>query len=117
MKFKDLPPGARFRYQGLNWTRTGPLVAVSEEGTERVLPRWAVVEPLAGDAPEAGPAGAAPVEVLAVAVDRLQERLTGLARSLSAEAGPVQPARLEAAIAEALDRFRAEAGLPVRRRP
>lgn len=49
MKFTLLPIGARFRYQGEVFSKTGPLAASSGSGARRMIPRSAVVEPLQDD--------------------------------------------------------------------
>lgn len=52
MKFQHLPLGARFAFEGQTYTKTGPLTAVSAQGGQRIIPRFAVLEPLdAGSAP------------------------------------------------------------------
>lgn len=48
MKFQQLPPGARFEYEGKVYVKTGPLTASSQEGGQRVIPRFAVLNPLDG---------------------------------------------------------------------
>ncbi len=48
MKFQLLPQGARFEYEGKVYTKTGPLTAVTEDGGQRMIPRFAVLKPLDG---------------------------------------------------------------------
>ena len=50
MKFPQLPVGARFRYQGEIWCKTGPLAASGAGGASRMIPRSASIEPVEGDA-------------------------------------------------------------------
>lgn len=56
MKFQTLPLGARFEYEGKVYVKTGPLTAASEEGGQRMIPRFAVLRPLDGTSPPARPA-------------------------------------------------------------
>jgi hypothetical protein len=52
MKLQHLPIGARFEYEGKVFVKTGPLTASSDQGGQRVIPRYAVLKPL--DLPETG---------------------------------------------------------------
>lgn len=56
MKFTQLPIGARFEFEGKVYVKTGPVAAASEQGGQRVIPRYAVLKPLDGAAPAAKPA-------------------------------------------------------------
>lgn len=56
MKFQQLPLGARFEYAGEVWTKSGPLTATGAGGAQRVIPRFAALHPLDG---QAAPARAA----------------------------------------------------------
>ena len=57
MKLHDIAIGARFEYEGKVFVKTGPLTAASDEGGQRIIPRYAVLKPL--DRPDAdGPPGA-----------------------------------------------------------
>jgi hypothetical protein len=49
MKFQMLEVGARFEYAGDLYVKTGPLTAINESGTPRMIPRFALLRPL--DAP------------------------------------------------------------------
>lgn len=53
MKLQQLSLGARFEYQGKVFVKTGPLTASSEDGGQQMIPRYAVLTPLDGTAPEA----------------------------------------------------------------
>lgn len=53
MKFQLLPMGARFEYEGKVYTKTGPMTASSEQGGQRMIPRFAVLKPLDGVVTEA----------------------------------------------------------------
>ncbi len=45
MRFRDLPSGAPFRYQGEDYIKTGPLAATPRSGgNERLIARSAVVD-------------------------------------------------------------------------
>ena len=46
MKLQHLPIGARFEYEGKVFVKTGPLTAASEEGGQKIIPRYAVLKPL-----------------------------------------------------------------------
>lgn len=48
MKFQHLPIGARFIYEGRNYTKMSPLVASVEGGGQRVIPRYASLSPIEG---------------------------------------------------------------------
>lgn len=51
MKFQQLPPGARFEYEGKVYVKTGPMTAASEQGGQRMIPRFALLRPLDGQPP------------------------------------------------------------------
>lgn len=51
MKFQQLPHGARFEYEDKVYVKTGPLTAATEEGVQRMIPRFAVLRPLDGSTP------------------------------------------------------------------
>lgn len=51
MKFQQLPHGARFEYEGKVYVKTGPLTAATEEGVQRMIPRYALLKPLDGSTP------------------------------------------------------------------
>lgn len=51
MKFSQLPIGARFEFEGKAYVKTGPIAASSEEGGQRMIPRYAVLRPLDGSVP------------------------------------------------------------------
>lgn len=55
MKFSQLPIGARFEFEGKAYVKTGPIAASSEEGGQRMIPRYAVLRSLDGSAPVALP--------------------------------------------------------------
>lgn len=52
MKLQHLAIGARFEYEGQVFVKTGPLTASSEQGGQRIIPRYAVLKPLDLPAPE-----------------------------------------------------------------
>lgn len=51
MKFQQLPHGARFEYEDKIYVKTGPLTAATEEGVQRMIPRFAVLKLLDGSMP------------------------------------------------------------------
>ena len=53
MKLQHLAIGARFEYEGEVFVKTGPLTASSENGGQRIIPRYAVLRPL--DVPASEP--------------------------------------------------------------
>lgn len=57
MKIQHLPMGARFEYEGVVYVKTGPMMAASEQGGQRIIPRCATLKAL--DVPEGKRAGAA----------------------------------------------------------
>lgn len=68
MKFPLLPLGARFQFQGRVYVKTGPLLGTPEDGGEtRVIPRWAVLQPVGEAArPAAPPPADQPLEAAQV---------------------------------------------------
>lgn len=56
MKFAELPPGARFLYEGREHVKTGPLTATEvATGRQRLIPRYAAAAPLDCPARPLGP--------------------------------------------------------------
>jgi hypothetical protein len=55
MKLQHLAIGARFEYEGAVYVKTGPLTAASEEGRQRIIPRYAILRPLDVPAAESNP--------------------------------------------------------------
>lgn len=51
MKFVQVADGQQFEYQGKTYTKKGPLMAVDDTGSSKLLPRSAVVKLLTGIAP------------------------------------------------------------------
>lgn len=51
MKLNQLAMGARFEYKGMVLTKTGPMTASTEQGGQHFIPRFAVLKPVAGEAP------------------------------------------------------------------
>jgi len=59
MKIHQLPIGARFRFEGEEYAKTGPLVGTrTQDGRQRLIPRHAVLEPLDAFADAPAPKGA-----------------------------------------------------------
>ncbi|HET7775260.1 MAG TPA: hypothetical protein VFK74_02760 [Azospira sp.] len=46
MKIHQIAQGARFQYEGQIYTKTGPMMAQSEAGETRVIPRYVVLQPM-----------------------------------------------------------------------
>ncbi len=46
MKLQHFAIGERFEYEGLVFVKTGPLTASSEQGGQRIIPRYAILKPL-----------------------------------------------------------------------
>lgn len=66
MKLQHLQIGASFEYEGVTYVKTGPLTASSEQGGQRIIPRYATLRPLNAPAVEAkcaGPSGVDPAKV------------------------------------------------------
>lgn len=97
MKLQHLPVGARFEYEGKIFVKTGPLTAASEEGGQRVIPRYAVLKPL--DLPAAEERAASPA-------GRLDRRAVRTAfEAFYAEALRLTDATAHAELAAARERF------------
>ncbi|MDE2584426.1 MAG: hypothetical protein KGN39_03435 [Betaproteobacteria bacterium] len=47
MKIHQLALGDRFEYQGESYVKTAPMMARSDAGVQRLIPRYAVLTPLA----------------------------------------------------------------------
>jgi hypothetical protein len=56
MKFQQLPIGGRFEFEGKVYVKTGPVTATSEQGGQRMIPRYATLRPLDGTIAAAPPA-------------------------------------------------------------
>ena len=100
MKFQQLPMGARFLFEGAPYRKTSPLLASAEDGGSRMIPRWAVVQPLDVTAPPA-PARPAtlPSQAVVAALTDLQHRLQAMLDALDLPAGRLTEARAELAAA------------------
>jgi hypothetical protein len=110
MKFPQLPPGQRFRWQGAVYRKAGPLTAHAEaDGALGMIPRSAVVEPLQDGAPAAASARGGPrqPEAVAAALDALIEHIGQAADGLAA----ADAARLHTALDEARHAFIDRVGL------
>lgn len=107
MKFQMLPMGARFEYEGKVYQKTGPMTAASEEGGQRMIPRFAVLKPLGGAATAPDRAGRKLDEAAVLAAfDGFYAECADL---LFGHEPDVQRARdLRAALERARDRFNGE---------
>jgi hypothetical protein len=45
MKIHHLPQGARFEYEGEEYVKTGPMLAIGKGG-QRLIPKYAVLKPI-----------------------------------------------------------------------
>lgn len=105
MKFPQLPIGARFRWQGELYRKTGPMTAYAETGAgQKLIPRSAVVEPLQDGAAEP-PAAAArfTADEVQAALRALTDRLRAYAQTLDGS----ERSTLEAHLEDAARGFRA----------
>ena len=66
MKFQHLSIGARFEFEGKVYVKTGPISATSEQGGQRMIPRYAMLRPLDGSIPVAAPKPARGLDEAAV---------------------------------------------------
>jgi hypothetical protein len=105
MKFTQLPPDARFCWQGELYRKTGPMTAHADVGgAQKLIPRSAVVEPVANDAAAATTAEERfTAGVVQAALDAYQTSLRAYAQTLT---GPERSA-LEAHMDLAERGFRA----------
>lgn len=107
MKFSELPPGARFRFEGRTYTKTGPVTARDEiDGRLRMIPRYARLLPVQEERAAAEAAGSSE----AVSAARLLaafERFHAVCLELMEAERPEARARLAAA----RRRFLEECGL------
>ena len=55
MKIHQLPMGARFSYEGVEYVKTGPQIGSGQAG-QRLIPKYAVLQCLDGSAPASAPA-------------------------------------------------------------
>lgn len=85
MKFPQLPVGSHFRWQGERYCKTGTLTAHAADGTHKLIPRSARVEPLDTAADHRSPANTGsgiPAADVGVALDALTGALRGFAKTL-----------------------------------
>lgn len=100
MKFTQLPIGQRFELDGAVFVKTGPMMAVKEEGREsRFMARYVVVKVLGGEEAPAKPRGARVVkeEAVMAAFDAFHSRCR---QALETLAGEVPAERLASLLAE-----------------
>lgn len=101
MKFTLLPLGARFRFEGRIYVKTGPLTASDEAGGQRMIPRYAVLQPVDGAPPPAPPRAARKLDEAAVlaAFQAFHDECAALLESaaMGAPEGQAPRERLDAA--------------------
>lgn len=69
MKIHQLPMGARFEFEGVEYVKCGPLVAAGPQG-QRLIPKYAVLKALDGTPPAASPRGPLAREAVLAAFER-----------------------------------------------
>lgn len=69
MKIHQLPMGARFEYEGQEYTKTGPQIG-SGAGGQRLIPKYAVLKALDGTPSAAPPRGPLAREAVLAAFER-----------------------------------------------
>lgn len=94
MKIHQLPDGARFEYEGEEYTKTGPLSGTGRHG-QRLIPRYAVLKPL-GDVPPPAPKKSEAVS---------RQRVMQAFEAFYAECATLVPAPEREALASARERF------------
>lgn len=105
MKFPDLSIGTRFRFQGKTYTKVGPLAATAEDGGQRIIPRYAVLQPVDGAPPTTAPApDTGPEAALAVYHATCRELLQ--AACPDTERRDALQAQLDAAYRRCLEAFK-----------
>lgn len=107
MRFTDLPPGARFRFEGVVYVKAGPVTARAEAtGALRMIPRYARLKPVQ-DPGVFAPASSRPETV---PTERL---LAALARYHAACLAAMEPASeaARARLEDARRRFLEDCGL------
>lgn len=100
MKLQHLQMGARFEYEGNVYVKTGPMTASSEQGGQRVIPRYATLKPLDMPATESK----APIKgrLEAVRVRAAFERFYESCEGLVSEEGRTELALARQAFLEAI---------------
>lgn len=66
MKFQQIPIGARFEFEGRIYVKSGPLTAASEQGGQRMIPRFATLRLLDGERVPEPPRESRPVDAAKV---------------------------------------------------
>ena len=88
MKFSALAIGARFRFQGGEYTKTSPLMAEPHPlGERRLMPRSAEVDPLHTNTTRIGDLPDIPSEIPREQLDRVMQQLAGELSELIARSG------------------------------
>lgn len=49
MKIDQLPPGARFQWKGVSYTKVGPMTASADSGGVVFIPKHAALQPVPGE--------------------------------------------------------------------
>lgn len=92
--------GARFKYEGNVYVKTGPMTASSEQGGQRIIPRYATLKPLDIAVTESK----APIKgrLEAVRVRAAFERFYESCEGLVSDAGRMELAQARQAFLEAI---------------
>lgn len=100
MKLQFLPMGARFEYQGTIYVKTGPMMAASETGEQKLIPRYAMLTPLDPMPSPTAPANVhqIPEPVVLAAFEKFYQSCSRLVE----ESGRLELARARLAFLEAL---------------
>ncbi|MDD2884807.1 MAG: hypothetical protein PHT48_07150 [Dechloromonas sp.] len=62
MKLQHFSVGERFEYEGVIYVKTGPLTACGETGGQRMIPRHAMLRPVAAPGSTAAPETVPPAQ-------------------------------------------------------
>jgi hypothetical protein len=102
--------GARFEFQGKVYVKTGPIAATSEEGGQRMIPRYAVLRPLDGPVPVPSPRVPRILDEATVlsAFEPFYQACVGVLEGAVEDDGRLDGARRELSLAR--DRFLAALG-------
>lgn len=92
--------GARFEYEGNVYVKTGPMTASSEQGGQRIIPRYATLKPL--DMPVTESKAPIKGRLEAVRVRAAFERFYESCEGLVSDAGRMELAQARQAFLEAI---------------
>lgn len=84
LKFHQLAVGQRFRFDGVEWVKVGPLIVQNGDGKQRLMPRSAKVEPILDEEP-AGLRSRTPDRIPRDAVERRLAKVVACVEALFVE--------------------------------